>query len=98
MNHDIRFRVNEEKLRFEADLGDAIAFVDYRWHKETLALMYIFVPPEHRGRGVSERLMKFVLDHADKENRKVLIYCSHIAKYIRLHPEYRHLLDAADMR
>ena len=52
----------------------------------------IFVPPAFRGTGVAESLIKHVLDECVAEKRKVNIYCSWIAGYVRRHPEYHALL------
>jgi len=94
MSSAIQIINNEEKLRFETKVNDEAGYVDYRWYKGTLALLHIFVPVAGRGKGVPEALAKFALEYAKQQNVKVMVYCSYIAKYIRLHPEYRSLRDA----
>ena len=84
---------NEEKLRFETKVNDELGYIDYRWYKGSLALLHIFVPVEGRGKGVPEALAKFALEYAKVQNLKVMVYCSYIAKYIKLHPEYQALKD-----
>ena len=84
---------NEEKLRFETKINDETGYIDYRWYKGSLALLHIFVPPQGRGTEIPEALAKFALDYAMEQNVKVMVYCSYIAKYIKLHPEYQSLKD-----
>ena len=84
---------NEEKNRFEIRLSQDYAFVDYRRRNELFELLYIFVPPAFRGTGVAESLIKHVLDECVQEKRRINIYCSWIAGFVRRHPEYHVLLN-----
>ena len=83
---------NQEKSRFEIKLENDFAYVDYRWRNQVFELLYIFVPVPYRGKGVAEELIKHVLDFAVTNNRKIVVYCSWIAGYVRSHPEYHSLL------
>jgi predicted GNAT family acetyltransferase len=89
---------NKEASRFEIKLGNDEAFVDYRWRNDVLELLYIFVPVAHRGKGIAEELIKHVLDDALAGNRKIVVYCSWIAGYVRSHPEYHSLLQQPGYR
>jgi len=84
---------NKEKGRFEIRLGNDYAFVDYRWRNEVFELMYIFVPVHYRGKGISEELIKHVLDFALENNLQINVYCSWIAGFVRSHPEYLPLVE-----
>lgn len=59
-----------------------------------MALMYTFVPPSLRHRGIAFALVKFVLEYAREANLKIIIGCSTISKFIDLHPEYETLIDS----
>jgi uncharacterized protein len=83
---------NEQKSRFEIKLTEDYAYVDYRSRNGLFELLYIFVPPAFRGTGVAESLIKHVLDECVNEKRKINIYCSWIAGYVRRHPEYHDLV------
>jgi predicted GNAT family acetyltransferase len=85
---------NEEKSRYEIKLNDHWAYVDYRSRGDFFELMYIFVPVPFRGKGISEKLIKHVLDEQLAKNRKIKVYCSWIAGYIRSHPQYHALLTS----
>lgn len=85
--------MNEANKRFETPTGDEMAYIDYRWYQDTLVLLYVFVPEDHRGQGHSQALIEYALNYAKEKNIKVTVYCSYIARYMRLHPEYDFLLD-----
>ena len=85
--------LNEPELRFEVNLDGELAYIDYRWYQNKLILLYVFVPPAYRGKGVSNVLIQHALDYAKNKDVKINIYCPYIAKYVRMHPEYQELLE-----
>ena len=95
MQPEIQYIVtlNEADQRFEVQTGDDIAYVDYRWNKEILVLLYIFVPPSFRGKGISSVLLEHVMKYALEKKVKIKVFCPYIAKYIRMHPEHQALLS-----
>ena len=84
--------INEAERRFETPAGDEMAYIDFRWYKDTLVLLYVFVPVPYRGKGLSQALIEFALRYATEKNVKITVYCAYIARYLRLHPEYDHLM------
>ena len=85
--------LNEAEERFETPAGDEVAYIDYRWHRETLVLLYVFVPIPFRGKGLSQALIEYAIQYAKDKNVKITVYCAYIARYLRMHPEYDYLLD-----
>ena len=83
---------NEAELRFETPTGDEFAYIDYRWYQDTLVLLYVFVPVPYRGKGHSQALIEYAMNYAREKKVKVMVYCSYIARYLRLHPEHADLL------
>lgn len=84
---------NEQENRFEAPVGNEIAFIGYRWQNGKLALMHTEVPEEAEGQGIAAELATFAFDTARKEQRKVLIYCPYISTFIKRHPEYNDVVE-----
>jgi predicted GNAT family acetyltransferase len=78
--------------RFEIVLGDHRAGVDYVIDGGSVIFTHTFVPPELRGRGVAEILVRAALDWARQERKRVVPACSYVAKFIERHPDYRDLL------
>jgi predicted GNAT family acetyltransferase len=86
-------RVNEAGRRFEIQLDGETAYIDYRWHHETLVLLYVYVPMSHRGKGISNILIEFAMRYARENQVKLKVYCSYINGYLRRHPEHHELLS-----
>ena len=83
---------NPEKSRFEADLGDDLAFIDYRYHEGKIYLMHTFVPESHRGQGIAGKIIKQALEFIRSEKIPLVVYCPAVTKYMESHPEYNDLL------
>lgn len=89
---DVVVRHNEAESRFEAVVGGRLAVADYERADGTIVMTHTFVPPELRGRGVGERLVRFALDHARREGWRVVPVCSFVAALMRRNPEFDSLL------
>ena len=50
------------------------------------------MPKELGGRGLGSQLVKFALDYAKSENKKIIASCSFVASYVDKHPEYQDLV------
>jgi predicted GNAT family acetyltransferase len=85
--------LNEKARRFELVVEDDMAYIDYGWHKDTLVLLYVYVPVPFRGKGYSTTLIEFAMKYARERNLKVMVYCSYINRYLRMHPEHQDLLQ-----
>ena len=95
MNLDkYKVTIDEDDQRFEinTDSGET-AYIDYRWYKDMLVLLYIYVPIPYRGKGLSHALNHFALEYAKEKGVKVKVYCPYIAKYVRTHPEYESMME-----
>jgi len=90
---EIQVIQNEKTSRFEAKVGEDVAFLNYHMTNGIMAFMYIFVPEPGRGKGYSVALAKFAFEYAKAKNLKITVYCSYLAKYLRQHPEYADLVD-----
>ncbi len=84
---------NEEQQRFETQLDEALAFIEYRWLKGDMVLMHTMVPEAHEGKGVAGSLAKYALEFAREKKLKVIVYCPYIAAYLKRHPEYNDVVD-----
>ena len=86
--------MNEAEHRFEARLGDAVAFTEYRLRDNVIILPHTVVPDEFSGRGVGSQLAKAALGYAREQGLEVVPTCSFIAGYITKHPEWHDLVQA----
>jgi predicted GNAT family acetyltransferase len=78
--------------RYEYQVGDALAWVDYERGPTATVLRYAFVPTELGGRGVGSRMVRAVLDDLRARGERVVPRCSFIAAWIARHPDYQDLL------
>ncbi|MGJ1204083.1 GNAT family N-acetyltransferase [Sphingobacterium lactis] len=84
---------NEENLQFEYAEGDEIARLEYRFYKKDIALMHTVVPESMAGKGVATALAERAFAFAKEKNKKVMVYCPFVAKYVKKHPELRDQID-----
>ena len=85
-------RHNEAAHRYEIEMDGALAVADYEIEGDRQVFTHTFVPPELRGRGLAEALVRAALDDARKANRKVVPACSYVDVFIQRNREYQPLL------
>ena len=93
MNEAIAVRHNPAGSRYEAEVEGFLAVAEYQLEGDRITFTHTFVPPELRGRGVAEKLVRTALDGARRENRRVVPQCSYVATFIRRNPEYQSLVE-----
>jgi predicted GNAT family acetyltransferase len=86
-------RHNAAESRYEMDLPHGRAVVEYTSMPGRMIITHTFVPPEFRGRGIAEKIVRFALDDARARHLRIDPVCSYVASFIRRHPDYRPLLD-----
>jgi uncharacterized protein len=88
-------RDNSSANRFESQLGEQVAFAEYRLEGDTITFTHTRVPEVLRGRGIGTQLIEAGLSLARERNLKVIPQCPFFAAYIRAHPETQELLAPA---
>jgi uncharacterized protein len=78
--------------RFEAQVDGRMSVADYVLDDRRIVFTHTFVPPELRGRGIAEKLVRAGLAFAEAEGRRVIPQCSYVDVFIRRHPEFAKLL------
>lgn len=78
--------------RFEIILDGHSSELTYTREGERIVFTHTFVPPELRGRGVAERLVRAGLAWARGEGKRVVPACSYVDAFIRRHPEFQSLV------
>ncbi|MFM7750004.1 MAG: GNAT family N-acetyltransferase [Opitutaceae bacterium] len=76
-----------ESRRFEIRLGDALAVAEYVRGDGEIVLTRTFVPPELRGRGLAEQVVRAALAFARSERLRVVPACSYVAAFMERHPD-----------
>ena len=90
--HEVTVRHNAAEKRFEAEVDGGLCVADYQLRGTDMIMTHTFVPPELRGRGIAEKLVRVALEHARTERLRVVPACSYVETFVRRHREYAPLL------
>ncbi len=91
LKSDFTVRHNPAAHRYEAEVEGHLAVTEYTPEGDRLVFTHTFVPPELRGRGVAEKLVRTALEDARQAGKKVVPQCSFVAVFIRRNPEFQAL-------
>lgn len=83
---------NAAAHRYEATVDGHLSICEYELDGARMIFTHTVVPPELRGRGIAEKLVRAALADARAAGRKVVPRCSYVAKFIERHKEYQDLL------
>lgn len=90
---NLKVENNEEKKRFEINLADGTAFIQYTKRGEDVYNLYhTEVPPQFGGKGVGSTLAKGTLEYIKAESKQIIPTCPFVAAYLKKHPEYKDLV------
>lgn len=83
---------NPAASRYETTVEGHLAVADYTLAGDRQTFTHTFVPPELRGRGIAELLVRAALEDARGAGRRIVPQCSYVARYVERHPEYQALV------
>ena len=86
---------NQAAQRYQAQIGQYLAFAAYRLDGDTITFTRTQVPKDLEGHGVANKLAHTALEDARARRLTVVPLCPFIAGYIRRHQEYLALVDPA---
>ena len=90
----LEVRHNLAAGRFEVQIENQIAVLNYNQRGDVIVFTHTGVPAELEGRGIGSQLVHSGLEYAREKALKVEPFCWFVAGYIERHPEYRSLLKA----
>lgn len=93
MSNAAAVRHNEAEHRYEIAVDGKTAAADYVFEDGKQVFTRTFVPPEFRGRGYAEALVRTALNDAKAAGRKVVPACSYVAVFIERNKEFASLLE-----
>lgn len=79
---------NTAAKRYEFDLGDDMALVEYIETPDFMVLTHTEVPARYEGQGIGSELVRSVLEDVRARNKQIIPQCPFIAAYIYRHPEW----------
>lgn len=68
--------------RFVLTQDNATALLEYQLDGLTINFYHTFVPPEFRGKGLAEQLVRHALNWARTENYQLTASCSYVQRFI----------------
>jgi predicted GNAT family acetyltransferase len=80
-------RDNKDRSRFELDVGNELAFANYRLTPSAVIITHTETPHALRGRGIASELIKGALDIIRRDGHKVIAGCGFVVDYLDKHPE-----------
>lgn len=87
-------RNNTGAGRFELEVGDRVAFINYRiLTRGELALIHTDVPEALSGQGIGSTLVRGVLDVVEEKGWTVLPYCPFVHGWMKRHRDYAELVS-----
>ncbi|MBD0403073.1 GNAT family N-acetyltransferase [Flammeovirga sp. EKP202] len=85
---------NEEKKRYEFNIDNQIAHVDYMLARGNIYLTHTEVPSSLGSRGIGSKLIHSVLtDIKENTEYKLFPLCPFVAAYIKKHTEWKSILS-----
>ena len=97
MADDLTVTMNTDTHRFEAALGDEVAFAEYGLAGDTITFPHTVVPDAFAGKGVGGKLVQAGLAYARENRLWVKPTCAFFHAYIAKRPELHELVHP-DMR
>lgn len=93
MNPAITVRHNTAARRYEAEIAGHLAVTEYVVEGGRMVFTHTLVPPELRGQGIAEKLVRAALEDARLQGRRVVPQCPYVARFLQRNPEFQSLAD-----
>ncbi len=74
--------------RFEVEVGNALALLDYEIRENSILMLHTEVPAEAQGHGIASALAKEALEYARSAGLEVVPLCHFVQVFLRRHPSY----------
>ncbi len=85
-------RHNPAASRYEAEVEGRLVVTEYRRAGDVLTFAHTYVPPELRGRGVAQQLVRNALEDVRLQRLRIVPQCTYVAAFIKRNPEYQSLV------
>jgi len=84
---------NEAKKRFEIEIDDHFAFINYGEREHQIALVHTEAEPELAGTGAAAAVVEKTLEYIKESGKKLLPFCPYVFAFIKKHPEWKTIVD-----
>jgi len=76
---------------YEARVQNRRCVTEYVMADGRMIFTHTYVPPELRGQGIAEQIVRFALSDARVRGFQVTAACSYVARFIERNPEFKAL-------
>ena len=84
---------DERARKYYALVDGRESVLEYSEAREgTLNYFHTYVPPELRGRGIADEIVRYALEDAERHGMKVIPSCWFVRVYIQRHTRYQPLV------
>lgn len=90
---DIPLVKNQEKKRFEIEIDNHFAFIDYRMIGNDVVLVHTETDPELSGKGAASAVVEKTLHYLDENNITLHPFCPYVFAYIKKNPEWKRIVS-----
>lgn len=80
---------NTAANRFEIQLGDELAILEYMIAGKNIIYSHTEVPKAYGGQGIAGKLAYTAMEFAKAQGYKVQAVCPYVDRYVKKHPEYQ---------
>lgn len=85
-------RNNIDDQRFELDVENEMAFLEYRKKENAYVLIHTEVPETLEGMGVAAALVEKVFMFMKENKFSIIPFCPYVIAYLKKHPEWDFLV------
>ena len=90
---ELEVQHDEGARKYYALIDGRESVLEYSEAREgTLNFFHTYVPPELRGRGIADEIVRHALDDAERRGMKVIPSCWFVRVYIQRHSRYQPLV------
>ncbi len=89
----IPLQKNDEKKRFEININNHFAFIDFKEKGSQIWLIHTEAAPELNGTGAATAVVEKTLQWIEEHHYTLFPYCPYVFAYIKKHPEWKRIVD-----
>ncbi len=83
---------NTEKNRYEFDIKDEVAVMEYQPQGDVLIIVHTGVPQDLENQGIAHQLVQKSLDDIRANDQQIIPVCPYVVTFIDRNPEYSDLI------
>jgi hypothetical protein len=86
---DVPVYLNPAANRIEARIDDYLCLVDFIPAGPVIIFTHTEVPNILSGNGIAAKMVRFALDYAEENGKKIIPKCPYFSAYLTRHSEYQ---------